>query len=262
MCANAQGFKTMFDLSKLEVSQSDTKRGINFPSELTEVLAEFIGIMIGDGHLGFYPKRSKTRTVPSYEVKISGNKKEKDYLEYVMLLFFSLFGINLIYSQDTAPNAIILRIYSKGIVLFMNRLCGVPLNCKTQIVCIPQIIKDSELRLKYAFLRGLADTDFSVTFKNRTNKGHNYPVIKGSFKSRVLIEDLETIFDELGFRHCVCYDERRYDKRRCKYDAMHSIYLNGKRNFNMWTEKIGFSNPKFQRKAKKWQEDGICPPEY
>jgi len=250
-----------FDLSGIEMSKWDVSRGVKLPETLTEDLAEFIGIMIGDGHLGYYIRDYSTlRLTANYQICIAGNKKEKKYLEYVMNLFSSLFRIKLCYTEDPRSNSVVLRKDSKGILQFLNKLCEVPLNKKTNIVKIPRIIKDSDERIKCTFLRGLADADFTLTFKNRTNKGHNYPHIKAGFKSNALVKDIEKIYSQLGFKYCVVYDEKGYDNRNGRYQIIHSIYLNGRDNFKKWIEKIGFSNPKFQRKVDKWLEEGICPP--
>ncbi len=251
-----------FDLSKIKRSNSDIKRRVKLPNRLTTKLSEFIGIMVGDGHLRLnFDTRTGGRYVRS-DILVSGNKKETNYLIHVMWLFYKVFNLKMKYVQDTKLNAINLRAHSKGIVQFLNKICGIPLNRKTYSIRLPNIVKKSGLSVKYAFLRGLADTDFTVTFKNRTNKGHNYPVIKASFKSRTLVKDLESLYSDLGFRYCVVYNEKGYDKRFDRYDTIHAIYLNGKENFRKWVNRIGFSNYKFLRKIEKWQKDGICPPGY
>lgn len=253
--------KMKFDLSVIEKSKQDKTSGLKLPDLLTKELAEFIGIMVGDGHLGHYTgKDYRGRNYAINEIKISGNKSEREYLEYIMNLFHSLFGIKLYYTQDTSLNAIILRKNSKSILQFLNKVCGVPLNRKTRIVDIPEIIKNSDDSIKCVFLRGLADTDFSVTFQNRTNKGHNYPVIKGGFKSKMLIKDLENLYYNLGFKYCVVYNLKVRDKKIEGYHTINCIYLNGRKNFEIWINRIGFSNPKFKRKVNKWLEDGVCPP--
>ncbi|MEK6983592.1 MAG: hypothetical protein AABX33_03385, partial [Nanoarchaeota archaeon] len=117
-------------------------------------------------------------------------------------------------------------------------------------------------RIKCVFLRGLFDTDFSLTFKNKNFRGYTYPVIKGSFASKSLIEDLEELFKDLNLRHSVIYDLKEYDKRSNKYNIKHAIYLNGKDNFKKWVNYIGSSNKKFQRKISQWLENGICEPGY
>ena len=87
--------------------------------------------------------------------------------------------------------------YSKAVLQFFKML-GVKEGRKDNIG-ISDIIKNSSKNIKVTFLRGLADTDFSVSFKNKTIKGYTYPVIKGSFKSKPLIIDIEAILKEFGF---------------------------------------------------------------
>lgn len=252
-----------FNISEIELSKSDVNRKVSLPCFLSEELAEFIGIMIGDGNINSrYGKNSNGSKSLKSDIRISGNKKEEKYLRYVMTLFHSLFNLKMRYKQDTAQNAAVLKAHSKGIVQYLHKICEIPVNKKSDIVFIPEIIKKANTSIKCAFLRGLADTDFTVTFKNRTNKGHNYPVIKGSFKSKFLIEDLEVLYSELGFRYCVVYGERGFDKRINKYDIRHCIYLNGHENFEKWLSFVGFSNTKFHRKIEKFQKDRNCPPGY
>ena len=251
-----------FNLSEIELSKRDTNRKISLPCFLSEELAEFIGVVIGDGNLNFrYGKNVNGGKSLKSDIRISDNKKEEEYLRYVMALFYSLFNLKMYYKQDTALNAVILKAHSKVIVQYLHKICEIPLNKKSDIVFIPEIIKKANTSIKCAFLRGLADTDFTVTFKNRTNKGHNYPVIKGSFKSNKLITDLELIFKELGFKQSVYYNEIRKDKRFNNI-IMHNIYLYGRKNFYKWIKLIGFSNNKFNRKVSKWLKDGVCPPGY
>ena len=250
------------ETSQIGMSNLDIKRNVKLPTKLTKELAEFIGIMIGDGHLTSYDYiNKKGQHSFKSDIVISGNNAEKEYLEFIMDLFYNLFNLKLSYIMDNRSNAIILIAHSKGIVNFLHDVCNIPVGKKTNIVRIPPIIFISPNYIKSSFLRGLADTDFTVTFKNRTNKGHNYPLIKGSFKSKNLIKDLEKIYFYFGFKFSTYYNEPRSDKRFADY-KMHNIYLYGTSNFKKWVNKIGFSNNKFKRKIAKWEKDGVCPPGY
>src|SRR3989344_9260859 len=177
------------------MSKSDILRKVTLPTNLDESLAEFLGIIVGDGHVGHYPEKDEYGKIKFIrrDVKIACNKNEEEYIKYIMQLSHKLFNIELKRMQDTAPNCIVLRMHSKGIVHFLSD-CGIPLNKKTNIVSIPPAIKRARKEVKCAFLRGLVDTDFAVTFKKKTKRGYSYPVIKGSFKSRLLVEDLAELF--------------------------------------------------------------------
>ncbi|MBN2459032.1 hypothetical protein JXB28_02010 [Candidatus Woesearchaeota archaeon] len=250
------------NLSQIEFSHKDLNREVKLPDCLTEELSEFIGVMVGDGHLRFSigKQRNGTRLARS-DIVISGNIREKEYLDYVRKLFYSIFNTTLSYEKDTKPGAVVLRAYSKGIVQFLNQVCEIPLNKKVDVVKIPSLIKKAPFDCQCAFLRGLADTDFSLTFKNK-GKFHSYPVIKGTFKSKELVRGLNELIRKLGFIPCLLYNEYSYDRRFQKYYIQNSIYLNGKKNLNLWLKNINFSNPKFLRKIEKWKKGGFCPPNY
>ena len=173
-----------FDLSKIEMSPSDIRRRIRLPKQMTVELAEFIGIIIGDGNLSYRVCSQNGYKIRKSDIRIAGNVNEGEYLSYVIELFENLFNITMYYREDKRSKAVSLTAHSMGILHFLNIICRIPLNRKVDNVNIPAMIMKSSLEIKYAFLRGLADTDFSVTFKNRTAKGHTYPVIKGTFKSK------------------------------------------------------------------------------
>ncbi len=84
------------DLSKIKFSNNDTRNNIQIPSRLTPKLAEFIGIMVGDGHVGVYKNFPGGRTFSNYEIRINGNLKDYDYYSvYVNNLIEELFNVIL-----------------------------------------------------------------------------------------------------------------------------------------------------------------------
>ena len=67
-----------FDLSKVKISYVDRKEGLTLPQETSVELAEFIGILAGDGHVGHH-------TDYHHSVEISGHKI--DDIEYKLERF-------------------------------------------------------------------------------------------------------------------------------------------------------------------------------
>jgi len=252
-----------FDLSAITLSKADIRRRIRLPSSLNADLAELIGIIIGDGHLEFRNRIDKKgRSFTSSAIIISGNLKEKSYMCFVMDLFKRVFNCHSKLTKENGRNALRICIYSLTMVQYLNKICQIPVGKKSHNVSIPSIIKTASHKEKCSFLRGLADTDFSLTFKNKSKAGHSYPVIRAAFKSKFLVQDLENLYTYLNFKFCTVYNEKGFDKRIDNFYTIHCIYLNGMVNFLAWHKDIGFSNFKFQRKVGKFLQEGVCPPGY
>ena len=141
-----------FDLSQIKLSRNDIKRGLTLPKKSSEELAEFIGILAGDGYINYDPKKY------SYIIEVAGNKiLDKDYLEnYTRKLIKSLFNIDCRIYYKKNEDTTCIRILSKGIFYYLTAL-GFK-NGKKEKIGIPNwILSDDTLML--AFTKGLIDTD-------------------------------------------------------------------------------------------------------
>jgi len=159
------------------------KKKINEPSNLTEELSEFLGILAGDGHVNNI----------TYEVSITGHKNnDREYMEITVLsLFKSLFDIEpKVLFQE---NAIRCRVYSKMLVNFLNSNFNVPIGKKKDFLRIPkQIISHKNFLIP--FIRGVFDTDGSVY----THHGNDI-MIEISSRYPKFRKDLMTSFKFLDF---------------------------------------------------------------
>ena len=124
---------------------------------------------------------------------------------------------------------------------------------------IPVIIKNSNNNIKINFVKGLIDTDGTLTFKRRYRNFHYYPTIALASKSRVLIADVNVILKALGFETSVKYDMSFYDKRTRLFYTRSYAELNGVDNLNLWIDNIGFNSEKHITKYKIWKKYGFCP---
>ena len=104
-----------FDLSKIELSKNDIKRELKLPEKPSEELAEFFGIMKGDGYLNYYHYQNK------YLLEIAGDKNlDKDYLQnYVKKLVKELFNLNSSFFIRKRQNTMYLRLISKGLITYL-----------------------------------------------------------------------------------------------------------------------------------------------
>lgn len=205
--------------------EGSIKGGINssrkFPlPDYSEELAEFIGIMLGDGGI--------TRGQISITL---GYTTDHKYVPYIRKLIKKLFATGI--STYRPRERDVIRIKVSGVNLVRN-LCSLGLVCgnKTkQQIDIPFWILNKESYMK-ACIRGLIDTDGCVHRKTRREKnGDEYRSIGITFKtaSVPLQRSLIGIFNELGFKVAV---------------SGRDLYFCGKEQIERYVEEIGFSNPK------------------
>lgn len=121
----------------------------------SEKLAEFIGIMIGDGHIS---KKG---------IRITGNIFEIKHHEYVCELIKDLFGLDArVFTSRTQRSVCLTNLYSKNLVLFLEDMglaVGNKINNKTRI---PKWIYSNK-NFMYGALRGLFDTDGGIYSKQK-----------------------------------------------------------------------------------------------
>ena len=147
-------------------SWKDKKEEVTIPIKDSKEVAEFLGIMVGDGGID-------NRYLGRYEASVCCNLEE-DYeyvLNYVIPLIFKLFNKSPSIKQKIKDNAIYTRIYSKAIVLYLMKK-GLPKGKKVEaIIDINSLVSKEYVN---HFLRGLADTDFCLRFKRKKNKGNQF----------------------------------------------------------------------------------------
>lgn len=245
------------DVSGIELSKNDIKRELKLPDKLTKELAEDIGIMVGDGNIGFFSGAGHG----NYEVGVTGNMITDHYYlsDHVNKLKLKLFGLKFRFETRYYINTCKLRVYSKGMVNFYNRIIGLPLGHKKDIG-VPDIIMDSDIEIRGTFLRGLADTDMTLVFKRTDKNVLHYPVIKLGTASKYLVLDIKRILNDIGFEPSICCDMKSYHIKTKKTYTTNQLYLNGKHNLKKWVEKIGFSNPKNILRFRLWEENGFSLP--
>ncbi len=243
-----------FDLNKVKFSNNDLKRGITIPNKLTQKLAELIGIIIGDGNI---------YTKDRFELTITGDiTEDKEYHEeHITKLFKDLFKINVKTEEKYLKNGSCrrMRIKSKAILFFLIKEIGLKSGRK-QKINIPKSIKYSkDNEIIYSFLRGIADTDFSIKFKTRYNKKNYYPIIIGNLCDKTLILQLKNILERMGF-HSHIEDRTKYDKSTKKVYHSYAINIVGKENLMKWMDKVGFNNKRHLIRYSVWKTIGFCPP--
>ena len=237
-----------FDLSKVKLSCYDRKRGLILPNQSSEELAEFIGILAGDGYINFDNQKY------SYIIEIAGNKiLDKDYLEkYIKKLIRSLFNLECKIYYKKNENTTCVRLLSKGLFQYLVSL-GFKTGKKEQIGIPNWILNDNKLMC--AFIKGLIDTDGSLMLIKKVSKKSNYyPIISIKLKSKMLINQVGTFLKNSDFIVNIIEDEIIVDKRGYNNTLISSVIVSGRKNLDLWMNTLSFRNKKHLDKYEKYIE--------
>lgn len=216
-------------------------------------LAELLGIIIGDGNI--YASRY------TYRLIITGHS-ENDFLyltKYVRKLIKNNFNLDPYIWKHKNKKAIAIAVCSKEL---LNHLSKYNLHPGPKInIKIPEIIlKNKSSDIKARFLRGLADTDFSVMFKKGSSrKIHSYPVISSTFSSKYLVKDIKRVLKEFKIKGNIYFKKITLGNKKF---LNYQIDIYGKKNLDLWLKRIGFKNEKHLKKIEIWKKLGYYLPKY
>lgn len=186
----------------------------------SEQLAEFIGIMLGDGGL------------TNYQVKVTLHAiDDKAYGEFICKLFVQLFGVVPSVLNRKDCRAIDIVISRSALVKYCTYLGLVIGNKVLQQIDIPSWVKEKE-QYRKACVRGLIDTDGGVIKHAYTVNGKRYIYKKLSFTSlsKPLLQSVYEILTSFGIK--------------ARIGSNHDVRIDSKSAVNRYFEIIGSSNPK------------------
>lgn len=198
-------------------------------------IAEFIGILLGDGSLCLKDGKNNTNN----RLKITFNSKDdKEYIYYVKNLIKELFGIDPILKFRTNENTADLFLFRKEMIIFLTEKVGLKLSPKWNRAMIPaQFLADE---LDVCVLRGCFDTDGCLVTTN--NNGIKYPRLELKICPSPMQNQFIEILKKYNFKFGI-YQVGKGEVR---------IQLNGKKQLQKWIELVGFSNEKHINKIKRF----------
>lgn len=218
--------------------------------KLNEEISYLAGVIAGDGHLNRYVSKKRT----DYKVEIFGDKEnDLEYFQFLNDLFKKYFKLHPLIKNK--KDSLCLSLNYKWVLDYFESI-GIPVGSKCRTIKIPPFIKENR-KLVFPFLRGLADTDFSITFTKAGRKKHSYPRITADLASKKMMKDIVEILERIG----VTYSVYRRNRIRFGNNFIHySIDIYGEENLKKWLECIGFSNIKHISKLQMRKKLGYCPP--
>ncbi|MBR9693375.1 hypothetical protein GOV07_05650 [Candidatus Woesearchaeota archaeon] len=183
----------------------------SIPKKMTDDLAEFLGVMAGDGH----------RAIHQYALVISiSNLVDKEYGGRIVALFDELFSIQA--KKRVLDNLLQIFIYSKQAWEFIDKYH--PIGKKKNKLHIPSLNKK---HLK-AYLRGLFDTDGSFY-----ERGSGRAVVNISSRDPQFLNETKESLINLGFHPSV---------------SGKNLNINRKAEIDRFFRLIRPANPKHQEK--------------
>lgn len=188
-------------------------------------LAELMGILAGDGHLGTYQVSVTTNSITDIE-----------HANHIQKLFLTIFGIKPSITKRLNKNAVVVLLSSKAACDFLESQGMVRGNKVKEQLAPPTWVLKRPLFQKM-FLRGLIDTDGTVYCDKHRIKGRDYASVCIAFTnaSLPLLDFVETTLTDVG------YHPTRWGR---------NIRLRRRKDVLGYAKTIGFSNPKHARKIK------------
>lgn len=193
-------------------------------------LAEFIGIMLGDGAIR-----------NDYQISISFNpKKDLKYANYIKGLITKLFSISstIMFRKKYGSGDVVVS--SRNLVEFLQKMGIKKGNKVANQVDVPSWIFENK-KYQIGCLRGLFDTDGCIYQHSYTVGGKKYRYIKMCFRnySFPILRSLQKILNSLGFRS-------RVDRKQ------KSVYLHSSFEVRKYFKTAGTSNPRYYHRYNKY----------
>jgi transcriptional regulator with XRE-family HTH domain len=195
-----------------------------------EKLAEFTGVMLGDG--GIAP----------YHVHITLSNKEKEYANYLINLINKLFGIKPKIYKIKKAKAIDIVVQRKNLVDFCQKIGLVLGNKVKKQVDIPEWVKENK-NFSKACIRGLIDTDgcFYINSYYVNNKKYLYFKIAFTNGSKPLVLSVFRKLKDLGINSRVSKNYK-------------DVRIESRKHVLKYIEEIGSNNHKHLQKIEKWKK--------
>ena len=189
-------------------------------------LAEFVGIVLGDGGM------------TKYQIVITLHRTDdKEYSQYVASLIAKLFRVPVHFSYRSGIEVVLLVVSRSALIRYCVEQLGMTIGNKVrQQTGVPLWIQKNP-RFRVACARGLLDTDGSLFRHRYSVNGKMYSYHKFDFtnRSKPLIDFVFSVFQELGLN-----PRRTKDKYSVRLDSQKSVAL--------CFERIKPSNPKYLKR--------------
>jgi intein/homing endonuclease/type IV secretory pathway ATPase VirB11/archaellum biosynthesis ATPase len=197
---------------------------ISFPEKIDEELAEFLGYLIGDGHLDEH-KIEFTNSDISLRTRFTEIAKK-------------LFSVSSREIKDR--NTWNVQITSRVLNRALNKLFEIPFGDKASSIRIPSKILKSNNKILAAFLRAYFDCDSSVNKGSASNEKREIEIATAS---SLMSRELQIALLRFGIISFL-------KTKNVKGNRYYRIFIRGE-FFKDFAEKVGFNHPDKIKQANK-----------
>ncbi len=202
--------------------------------QYSEKLAEFFGIVFGDGHIDRYQVSVTTNSETDYEHAL-----------YVQRIAKELFGLSSRIRKKKEQLAVEVVFSSRALASFLMEHGGVAGNKMKGRLIIPGWI-NSEIKYQRAFIRGLFDTDGCIYVDRHRIKSKEYYHLGWTITSNAdsLRKDIVQLLVHLGFSPTNTVKQN-------------SVYLRKQKEIERYFAEIKSSNQKHLARYKSFIPGGV-----
>lgn len=194
----------------------------------SNLLAEFVGLLLGDGSLG--------------ENRVSvylNSKADKDYAQFVKKITKYLFGVSFKVRERKGWNVLVIYEYGVNLVKYLKKIGLEPGDKTKNQVAVPEWIKGN-VGYRKSCLRGLMDTDGGI-FLHRykiNEKQYQYRKLCFTNRSLPLLSFVENTLTILQLNPKPSY---KLDNKK--------VWIYNKRGVMGYLKTVGTHNPRLRRVA-------------
>lgn len=221
---------------------------MKFPKPNSD-LAEFVGVLLGDGSISRYECHAGKKIKIQHRVKITGNAEEDlpYFKDFLFPLMTRLFGKEPLLRFKRKELTVELVYFGKELYDFLIWLGIVP-SPKRNRAIIPPFVFDKNLEIH--FLRGLFDCDGCLVFDKQNRDVHYYPRIEIKMLPCPMRDQLLNILSNLGVRYITSAQPNENLR----------IQMNGKKILEKWMLNIKSNNQRHTSKYRIWNKLGYYTP--
>ncbi|MDY6788718.1 MAG: ATPase, T2SS/T4P/T4SS family, partial [Candidatus Nanohaloarchaea archaeon] len=195
--------------------RSERGKAVKLPKKLDHDMAEFLGLIVGDGHLHTGINRGNFR--------VEFHNSNPELRKRFDTLCGELFETDAV-EEERKERVAKIQVYSRVLLEYLKSLHGIPSGAKSGSVTVPETVKKAEKSKVGDFLRGLFEADGTVS----TNKSQ----VALTSASRKLVDDVSLLLKRFGI-------VGRKDSKDIEGKSYHRITI-GPESLKSFRQGIGF----------------------